>query len=143
MPKKKGMLLPVIMTMMMTETPQFLVNNQLLLHLLLVRVEKVFLNFELISEWLTALDQENNAQSYDEIEEMISNDDYSREVRNMAFCDGANFRTENPYPDWNDPNIKQEKLRGLRNRKITLHDLFDDNDIHIPQIIDESLILHE
>ena len=88
--------------------------------------------FDLTSEWMLALEFDDDDYFYEESQTAISNEDYSADVIQLQHSDGAEFRQANPYPDWNDPSVKQDKLRGLRNRKVSLFDMFDSNDIELP-----------
>ena len=97
-------------------------------------------NFDMVSEWLDALEEENVANLYEEAESIISDEDYSYDVEQMKFSNRRNYHVERPLPDWNDPTVAQEQLKGLRNCKITLRELFDNNDIKIPEIIDKKLL---
>ena len=97
-------------------------------------------NFDMVSEWLDALEEENVANLYEEAESIISDEDYSYDIKQMKFSNRRNYRVEHPLPNWDDPTVAQEQLKGLHNCKITLHELFDNNDIKIPEIIDKKLL---
>ena len=60
----------------------------------------------------------------DEEEEELSPLQIAQDVHDLKYSDGSEFRDQNPLPNWNDPNVKQEKLRKTRNTKIDLATLF-------------------
>ncbi len=77
----------------------------------------------LISEWTQAFNALEEVGD-DEEEEDLSPLQIAQDVHDLKYSDGSEFRDKNPLPNWNDPNVKQEKLRKTRNTKIDLATLF-------------------
>jgi len=77
----------------------------------------------LVGEWTQAFDAFEEEQ-YGEQEENLSTLEIAQDVHDLKYSDESEFRANNPLPDWNDPNVKQEKLRKTRNTKIELATLF-------------------
>lgn len=77
----------------------------------------------LIAEWTQAFNAFEEVQD-DEQEEELSPLQIAQDVHDLKYSDGSEFRENNPLPNWNDPNVKQEKLRKTRNTKIDLATLF-------------------
>jgi hypothetical protein len=58
-----------------------------------------------------------------------------KDVHKLSFSDGAEYRANNPFTEWNDPKFEQqEKLTETRNIKVMLSSLFG-NDVLLPDII--------
>ena len=47
----------------------------------------------------------------------FSHEDYCTDVIKLQYSDGAEFRQANPYPDWNDPCVKQDNEEALETKK--------------------------
>ena len=77
----------------------------------------------LIAEWTQAFNAFEEVR-VDEEEEELSLLQIAQDVHDLKYSDGSEFRDKNPLPNWNDPNVKQEKLRKTRNTKIDLATLF-------------------
>jgi hAT family C-terminal dimerisation region len=89
---------------------------------------------EICSSWLEALDCFEEELFEQEQDIIISDLEIASDISNLTYSDGLEHRLNYPYPQSNDTLYPQEKLKGSRNMKLKLSELFP-QELELPSLI--------